>query len=160
MIEYHTICPQCIVDKEVAHVLGVIFAGDDGIGTTNATKRMHVRTSNFGLGTPGLPAFLSTRPVASHLSSSCGIQVSTTIGDHHAVRAAGARVPQPRQSQERPHGRLPPPLRADAPSRIRSEAPPGQREQPPRAATHPQASGSWMMGGVRERAIEVPLVLW
>lgn len=53
------------------------------------------------------------------------IKVSTTAGDHHAVRTAGARVPQPRKPQEGPHSRLPPPLRADAPARIRSETPPG-----------------------------------
>lgn len=77
--------------------------------------------------------------------------VPSAAGDHHAVRAAGAGVPQPRQPQERPYGCLPPPLGADAASRLRSEAPPRQREQSPRAAAHTQASQAskrWLLRGL------------
>lgn len=91
---------------------------DDDDGIANATRRAHL---------PTWDAWLTRLPFGP-TALVTNIEVSATTGDHHAVRAAGAGVPQSRQPQEGPHGCLPPPLRADAPSRVRSEAPPGQRE--------------------------------
>lgn len=131
----------------LADVFREIITVDDGV--MNATEHTHAPRT-FRLRTPDLPTltFLRDSPTLTFLSTlrPCiylfhrDIAVPPTTGDHHAVRTVGARVPQPRQPQEGPHGCLPPPLRADAPSRIRSETPPGQREQPPCAAAHPQVS--------------------
>lgn len=94
--------PNKFSSRGVADVLSAsLYGGIDG-KTRNAR-------SNTWLNRPRpTPASPSYRPPPRNQRKFN--TVPATTGDHHAVRTADAGVPQPRQPQEGPHGRLQSPL--------------------------------------------------